>query len=153
MPLVGAIRIGAIRRGRHGGLVLHLLLLVRGPRVPVGRLAALQAVGETGVCDLAGDGCTKDGLNLDRVCREIMKNVRGELGAGLGCKDFGSHDGGLGNLNDFGIVLSLSGDPGCRKSIGGLRLPKERNILERTVVGRVTTSVFVTSSVAVTYCV
>ena len=39
----------AVRRRGHRGLILHLLLLARGPRVPVGRLAALQAVGETSV--------------------------------------------------------------------------------------------------------
>ena len=48
---------------------------------------------------------------------EIVKNLRGELGAGLGLNDIGSQDGGLGNLNDFGVVLSLGGDPGCANSI------------------------------------
>jgi hypothetical protein len=36
--------------------VLDVLLLLRGPRVPVGQLAALQAVVETVVLDLFDDG-------------------------------------------------------------------------------------------------
>ena len=48
--------VGAIRRGGHRGFVLHLLLLLRVPRVPVGLLAALEAVRETSVQDFTGDG-------------------------------------------------------------------------------------------------
>jgi hypothetical protein len=83
-----------------------------------------------------------------------VKNLRGELGAGPGLNDIGSQDRGLGNLNEFGIVLGLSSDPGCGESIRDMMFAEERNnILETTVVGRVITSVLVTWSVAVTYCV
>jgi hypothetical protein len=73
------------------------------------------------------------------------ESLRGKIGAGLGLDDIGSQNGGFDNLNNFGVVLSLSGDPGCGKSIRDLIFTQVRsNILERTVVGRVTTSVMVT---------
>lgn len=46
--------------------------------------------------------------------------------------------GSLGNLDEFGVVLGLSGDPGCGKSISDLTFTEERSsILEMMVVGRV----------------
>lgn len=38
-------------------------------------------------------------------------NLRGIFGVRLGLKDVGKQGRSLGNLNEFGVVLSLSGDP------------------------------------------
>ena len=38
-------------------------------------------------------------------------NLRGVFSAGLGLKDVGKQGGSLGNLDEFGVVLGLSGDP------------------------------------------
>lgn len=63
------VRVVVVRRLGLRRLVLHVVLLARGPRVPVGLLAALQAVRETGVLDLADDGCTTNPSSRAREYR------------------------------------------------------------------------------------
>ena len=74
-----------------------------------------------------------------------MVNLRGILSARLGLKDVRKQGGGLGNLNELGVVLGLSGDPDYEKSISDLTFTEQRSsIPETTVCGTVTTSVRVT---------
>ena len=42
------------------------------------------------------------------------------INTGMGLNDMGKQGGSLGNLDDLGVVLGLSGDPGCGRSISDL---------------------------------
>ena len=59
----------------------------------------------------------RNGLSLKQARAPEIVNVRGVISAGLGLNDVGKQGGSLGNLNEFGVVLGLSGDPGCGKSM------------------------------------
>ena len=72
------------------------------------------------------DGRTTNRLSLNQARVPKIVNVRGIINAGLGLNDVGKQGGSLGNLNEFGVVLGLSGDPSCGKPISNLTFTEKR---------------------------